>query len=308
MMMFKKYRFYKEENGSGMLMFFLFFFIFVGITGLAIDMGILYKTKIELRKTANAAVLSGAQELKNNDDSVSRVITDILRADKEESSLMGISIRPNNENKLSVTLEKNVPMSFMKLFYINNVPISVTSSAGIAPISRASGAVPLGIDKSIPLEYMKEYTLKVDAGSSTYGNFGILALSGVGSKLYEQDLMYGYDSELKIGDIIDTQTGNVEGKTRSGVNYRINSSPYQNDDYSHRDDPRVMLVLVYEPYEMYTNQIKSVRICGFAYFYLKQPMGPQDSSITGYFIQRVGTGTGNVNTKDNGAYAVRLIE
>lgn len=307
-MMHKKFRLYEEENGNGLLLFFLFFFIFVGITGVVIDIGILYKTKAELRKTANAAVLSGAQELKTSDDAIKQVVTDILKADGEENSLKGIDIRPNNENKLSVTLGKEVPTSFMKLFYINSIPVSVTSSAGIAPISRSVGAVPLGIDKNITLEYMKEYKLKVDAGSSAYGNFGILALSGVGANLYEQDLMYGYKSELKIGDVIPTQTGNIAGKTRTGVNYRINSSPYQTDDYTHRDDPRVILILVYEPYEILTNQLKSVKICGFAYFYLKAPMSYQDSEITGYFIQRVGTGTGNVNTRDNGAYAIRLIE
>lgn len=307
-MKLRKCRLCSEESGNGLLLFFLFFFIFVGATGLVIDMGILYKTKIELRKTANAAVLSGAQELKNSNTSVEDVINNILKADGEESSLKEVAIRPNNENKLSVTLGKNVQMSFMKLFYINSIPVRVTSAAGLAPLTRASGAVPLGIDKSIPLEYMKEYTLKVDAGDSAYGNFGILALSGVGAKLYEQDLMYGYDGELKVGDIIDTQTGNIAGKTRDGVNFRINSSPYQSGDYSHRDDPRVMLVLVYEPYVISNNQLKSVKICGFAYFYLKQPMGPKDSSITGFFIQRVGTGTGNINTKDNGAYAVKLIE
>jgi hypothetical protein len=307
-MIHKKLKFHEEEDGNGLLLFFLFFLIFVGITGVVIDMGIVYKTKSELRKTVNAAVLSAAQELKNSDTAVNRVITDILKADGEESSLKGVAIRPNGENKLSVTLGKDVPMSFMKLFYINSVPVSVTSSAGIAPLSRSVGAVPLGIDKNITLEYMKEYKLKVDAGSSVYGNFGILALSGVGANLYEQDLMYGYKSELKIGDIIGTQTGNVEGKTRTGVNYRINASPYLTDDYSHRDDPRVILILVYEPYLIAENQLKSVKICGFAYFYLKQPMGYQDSEITGYFIQRVGTGTGSINTRDNGAYAIKLTE
>jgi Flp pilus assembly protein TadG len=307
-MQIKKYKLCSDENGNGVLLYFLFFFIFIGTAGLVIDMGILYKTKAELRKTANAAVLSGAQELKNTDASINTVISDILKAAGEESSLKNIAIRPNNENKLAVTLERSVTMSFMKLFYINSIPVSVTSTAGIAPLSRAAGAVPLGIDKNITLEYMKEYTLKVDAGASSYGNFGILALSGVGANLYEQDLMYGYDTELKIGDIIETQTGNIEGKTRDGVNYRINLSPYQTDDYSHRDDPRVILILVYEPDVISFNQLKSVKICGFAYFYLKQPMSVQDSSITGYFIQRVGTGTGNINTKDNGAYAIRLVE
>lgn len=306
--MFKKCKFCIDENGSGLLLFALIFLIIMGISGVVVDAGILYKTKSELRKTANAAVLSGAQELTNSDDAVTAVVQNILQADDELGSLKELLIKPNGENKLKINLEKDIPLYFMKIFNINSVVINASASAGIAPLTRSVGAVPLGIDKSIQLEYMKEYKLKVDAGDSTYGNFGVLALSGVGANLYEQDLMYGYESELEIGDIIPTQTGNIEGKTRNGVNYRISSSPYTTDDYSHRDDPRVILILIYEPYEISTNQLKSVKVCGFAYFYLKEPMGPQDSEITGYFIQRVGTGVGDVNSEDNGAYAIRLLE
>jgi Flp pilus assembly protein TadG len=302
------FRLYKDESGNGLLLFSLFFMIFMGIAGLVIDAGMLYKTKAELRKTANAAVLSGAQELTNSDNAVTLVVQEILKAHNEEASLKELLIKPDGKNKLTITLEKDVSLSFMKLFKINTTKINASASAAIAPMTSGPNAVPLGIDKNTQLEYMKEYKLKVDAGDSTFGNFGILALSGVGANLYEQDLINGYASELEIGDIIPTQTGNVEGKTRTGVNYRISSSPYAVDDYSHRDDPRVILILIYEPYLISNNQLKSVKICGFAYFYLKQPMSYGDSEITGYFIQRVGVGTGDVSAEDNGAYAIRLVE
>jgi Flp pilus assembly protein TadG len=299
---------FREEKGSAMILFSLFFLALIGMSGMVVDAGILYKTKAELRKTANTAVLSGAQELTNSNSSVTTVVNNILKSDNEEGTLKEILVRPNGENKLKLTLEKDVSLYFMKLFKLSSVTVNATASAAIAPLVSAVNAVPLGIDKSITLEYMKEYKLKVDAGDSTAGNFGVLALSGVGANLYEQDLMYGYDDVLEIGDIIPTQTGNIAGKTQNGVNYRINSSPYVVNDYTHRDDPRVILILVYEPYEISTNQLKSVKVCGFAYFYLKAPMSNKDTSITGYFIQRVGTGEGNVNAVNNGAYAVKLVE
>ena len=307
-MLINKLKLNKQEEGNALVLFFLFFFIFVGATGVVFDMGLLYKTKGDLRKTANAAVLSGAQELMRNDSGVSQVVNTILKAEGEEDSLKELLVRPNNENKVTVTLEKNISMTFMKLFKINNVPVKVSSSAGVAPLSSAKGAVPLGIEKNTQLEYLKEYKLKVDAGGSSSGNFGVLALSGTGANLYEQDLMYGFQNELKVGDVVDTQTGNIEGKTRNGVNFRINSSSYTLDDYKHKDDPRVILILVYEPHQISSNQLKSVRICGFAYFYLRKPMSNQDSEIVGYFIQRVGTGTGSVNLRDTGAYAIRLVD
>lgn len=299
---------FKKENGSVLVLFALLFVIVLGIAGLVIDGGILYNTKSHLKKTANAAVLSGAQELTNDNESVNEVVFQILKAHGEEGSFKDIQIKSNNEYKLKVTLEKNVPLYFLKLFKINSINITVSSTAGLVPMNRGRGAVPLGIDKNIPLEYMKEYSLKVDSGDSCYGNFGILALSGVGAKLYEQDLMYGYDGEIKVGDIISTQTGNISGKTCDAINYRIDSCPYPDNDFNHRDCPRVILILVYEPYEVQSNQLKKVKITGFAYFYIKMPMDKNDSSITGYFIKRAGNGFGDEYTEDKGAYAIKLME
>jgi len=305
---FLKSRFMKEESGSALVLFTLSFVVILGIVGLVIDLGMAYNTKSHLKKTANAAVLSGAQELTNSSDSVKTVVDNILEAHKESGSLKEADIMPNGQSTLRVVLEKDVPMYFLKLFKLNNIKVSAASAAAIAPISRGSGAVPLGIDDSIPLEYMKEYTLKVDSGDSEYGNFGILALSGPGAQLYEQDLLYGYKGELKVGDIVDTQTGNIEGKTRNAINTRITACTNNIYDPDHRDCPRVVLILVYKPYNVVSNQMKQVKITGFAYFFIKEPMSIHDSSITGYFIKRTGTGYGDENIRDNGAYAIKLTE
>jgi hypothetical protein len=304
----RKIKILKEESGSALLLFSLSFVVVVGVAGLVIDGGMLYNTRSHLKKTANSAVLSGAQELTNNEDSVNTVVKNIINAHEEIESLKELQIKPNNENKVRVELEKEVPVYFMKLFKINSIKVKVASSAEIAPMNRASGAVPLGIDENIPLEYMKEYSLKVDSGDSLYGNFGVLALSGPGAKLYEQDLAYGYDGELKTGDIVDTETGNIEGKTRNAINSRIAACPYSTYDANHRECPRIVLILVYKPYNVESNQMKSVEISGYAYFYIKEPMGSNDSSIKGYFIKRTGTGFGDKNGVDNGAYAIRLTE
>jgi hypothetical protein len=298
----------REENGSSIVIVSLLMVVIIGVAGLVIDMGILYETKSSLNKTARTAVLSGAQELINSDSSVQEVVKEIINADGEDESLKEINIDRDGSYKLNVVLEKEVPLYFLRLFKLNSMKLSSSSTAELVTMSRAEGAVPLGIDEGIPLEYMKEYSLKVDSGDSEYGNFGILALSGTGAMLYEQDLRDGYENEINVGDIITTQTGNISGKTRDAVNYRINLCPYLEDDITHRDNPRIILVLVYQPYEVSSNQLKQVKITGFAYFYIKAPMDFNDSSINGYFIKRVGNGFGDENLTNKGAYAIRLVE
>jgi hypothetical protein len=279
----------------------------LGISGVVMDLGTLYNTKSHLQKTVDAAVLSGAQELTQGEESVRTVVMDILKAHKEGDSSPVIAVDEDNY-KLSLSIERDIPMGFLKLFGINSMKATVSSSAQLVTMTRAKGTVPLGIDESIPLEYMKEYSLKVDSGDSQTGNFGILALSGTGAKLYEQDLMYGYDGEIRVGDIIDTQAGNISGKTQNAIDYRINSSPYVPGDVSHRSDPRIILVLVYRPYIQISNQVKQVLVTGFAYFYIKSPMDKHDSSITGYFIKRAGSGYGEPGINSSGAYTIRLVE
>jgi hypothetical protein len=305
---FKKNRFIKEESGNAIVFFSLYLVILIGVAGLVIDTGVLYLTKSHLKKTANAVVLSGAQELTNSTAAVNVVVTEILNAHGEESSLKDISIVTTYPYRISVTLEKEVKLYFFRIFKMYSQKVAVTSSVQLVPMKSGVGAVPLGIDKDVPLEYLKEYTLKVDSGDSEYGNFGVLALQGPGAKLYEQDLMYGYDGELEVGDIINTQTGNIAGKTVNAVNYRINSCSHPSGDYTNRDCERIILVLVYEPYEFNGHQLDKVKISGFAYFYLKEPVNQQDSTIKGYFIKRAGTGFGNESVRDTGAYTIKLSE
>jgi hypothetical protein len=309
----KKFKLYKEEDGIGVVWFAISFIIIVFIAGLSIDGGRLYFTKTELRKAADAAVLSGAQQLTVSDSAVTDTVNQILAAHNEQSSLEQPPLI--SENKVTVTLQRSVPLYFMKIFGFNSTPVSIRSAAEIDPLVRTSGIVPFGIDQSMisGLTYGTDVTLKVDSGDSTYGNFGIVALSGVGGKQYQDALKYGYDGEMDVSDpnnpvIFDTQTGNVQQKTVTGVNYRISQSPYADGDYSHTDDPRILTILVYTPYKITTNQMKSIRVTGFAYFYLSSPMSSTDSTVHGKFISLVGKGYGNKDALDCGAYAIKLVE
>lgn len=306
--MIKKFKLYKEESGAGLVWFAITFVIIIFMTGLAIDGGRLFLSKIDLRKTANAAALSGAQKLTGSDSSITNVVNEILSANKEENSLKQLLIRPNNENKITVTLEKNVPMYFMKIFGFKYTPVQVASSAAIFPMAETIGAVPFGLSSDVQTEYMKEYTLKVDAGDSSTGNFGILALAGVGASIYEETLKYGYQSKLSVGDIVQTQTGNIEQKTIKGVNYRIDNSPYSEYSEDHGDDPRIVTIIIYEPYQVSANQLKAIKVVGFAYFYIEAPMNSHDSTVKGYFIKKVDTGIGNSTAVERGAYAIKLVE
>ncbi|WP_254901655.1 TadE/TadG family type IV pilus assembly protein [Thalassobacillus devorans] len=300
-------RMIKKENGNAIVLVALAMGGMIALTGLVIDGGHLFMNKSHLQKTANAAALSGAQELVNEETAVTTVVDEVLDAHGEAESLLHATI--DSDRLLLVELKRDVPLFFSSLFGVEHLPVSAEAKAGINPMGETKGAVPLGIDESVELIYGNTYELKVDAGDSEAGNFGVLALEGPGAKSYEDSLTHGFDENLKVGDVINTQTGNIAGATRRGIDFRINECPNPEGNLQMRDCERIMKVIVYKPEEQATNQLKSVRITGFAYFYVTERMGQNVDSIQGVFIRRAGDGTaGGEGTPDRGAYAIRLME
>lgn len=296
----------REQRGSTIVLMGLSMLLLLTVVGLVVDGGTMYVSKSHLQKVANAAALSGAQELTGQKTQVEEIIDDILLHHHEEDSLVGTEVEL--KSSVRVQLKKEVPLGFSGLFGKDSISVTVEAAAQVMPMAIATGAAPLGIDESIPLIFNKPYKLKVDSSGVEAGYFGILALGGPGANTYESNLKYGYQNEIEIGDIIDTQTGNIAGKTRDGVQLRIDSDPYPPGDYSHRDSPRIILIPVYRPYDQTSNQLMHIEVTGFAYFYISEPMSSKDTSITGMFIERTGTGFTKPGTVDKGAYAIKLVE
>lgn len=299
-------RLIKKEEGNTILLVAFSLVALIAMTGLIIDGGKLFLTKTHLQKTANAAVLSGAQELTHEEESVRTIVHETLEKHSENHSLEDMKIQM--EDKVSVDLSREVPLTFSQLFGFDTAPVNVHAAAELGTMGKAAGVAPLGIDESLGLEFNKEYSLKVDQTGVEAGNFGVLALGGTGAATYEDNLLKGYQNELEVGDVLETQTGNIAGKTRAVIQERINSCPYPEGETHHRDCSRIILIPVYQRLDADGNQLKEVKITGFAYFYITKPMDSKDTSITGMFIKRAGTGFVKPVDVNKGAFSIRLTE
>ncbi|WP_064092020.1 TadE/TadG family type IV pilus assembly protein [Rossellomorea aquimaris] len=296
----------KEEKGNALVLVTLALMSLLTMAGLAIDGGMLFMTKSHLQKAANAAVLSGAQELPHDTEEVKLIVNDILSSHDSQIALQNIEITP--EKGVGVDIEKSVKLAFSSLLGKESVNVEAHAAAKLGVMGKAVGAAPLGIDEKVVLEYYKTYKLKVDSNDVEYGNFGVLALGGTGAETYEDNLRNGYQDEIKVGDILETQTGNIAGKTRSVVSELVNGCTENPRDVNERDCSRVILIPVYSEHSHDVNQLKEVEIKGFAYFYITDPMDPKDTSITGMFIKRTGTGFEDDQALNKGAFSIRLTE
>lgn len=299
-----------NQTGSTIVLVSLSLVALLAMAGLVVDGGTLFVTKSNLQKAANAAVLSGAQELVTSEEKVTQIVNEVLDAHSETGSLQNLEILI--EDKVSLDLERDVPLAFSKLFGVETAPVKVHAAAKIGVMGKAEGVAPLGIDDSIDLEFGREYRLKVDETGVDTGYFGVLGLGGTGSKTYEYNLRYGYQNPLKVGDHLYTETGNVAGKTSTVIDELINACPLTDNPLEvERDCERILLVPVYKPISYNSGgQLMEVEITGFAYFLITdhvQQNGP-DKSITGIFIKETGTGFENTAATNNGAYSIRLVE
>ncbi|MCR2823184.1 pilus assembly protein TadG-related protein [Lederbergia panacisoli] len=292
-----------NEDGNIVLMSTFLFLALTAFAGLVVDGGHLYLTKAHLQKAANAAALSGGQELTSDQESkVKSLVENIVDAHGESLSLKNVEIEM--EKKVSVNLTKSVDLFFSSIFGMQAVNVSTKATAQIGSMGRAYGAAPIGINDSVQLNFGEEYTLKVDETGGETGFFGILGLQGPGAKLYEQNLMHGFDGELKVGDIVNTESGNIAGPTQRAVDYLVKTC----NDMNAKDCPRILLIPVYKPYNVDGNKMKEVKITGFAHFYISEPMNDNDKTIKGIFLKRVTTGFETEDALNKGAYSLKLVE
>ncbi|MHC1721442.1 MAG: pilus assembly protein TadG-related protein [Clostridiaceae bacterium] len=212
----------KNEKGSSTILAALVLFIMLGLGGLAVDASYLYKTKGEIRNTANAAALSGAQRLYTDVDetafkaSALNTANEIITANKEDDCTKVVNVMPDGTAKVSVALSKNVGTFFMRIFGVDTVPISLTSTAvRDVEVSEMGGLRPLGINKDVqPLDKNTKYIIKDDDKIGEKGWFGFIDMSGTGSdgnaNELEDFMLNGTPYMKSIGDYVGIAHGNKQ--------------------------------------------------------------------------------------------------
>lgn len=294
----------KEEKGAVIIIVALLMVVFLGITALVVDGGMLYVEKQKLQDITDAAALAGAQELPTATDKATAQANQAITLNEANPNLFNINF---NENKhvIKVRAEKSVELVFAKALGFDQAKVGAVSKVEIGTLVSGRGAVPVGIEYTSQIAFGDIKQLKVE--DATIGNFGALALAGPGANLYEEDFKNGYEYELRVNQVIDTQTGNLAGPTARAVNFRLAACPtstYQNHPV---DCPRIVLVPVFESVFTQQNQVKQVKIVGFANFFIENVSSDSKSAeIVGRFIEAVDSGEVGTSSPNYGAYGYKL--
>ncbi|MCL7746730.1 pilus assembly protein TadG-related protein [Halalkalibacter alkaliphilus] len=299
-------RFLKQEEGAVIVLVALCMTMFIGFMALVIDMGSLYLEKSRLQKMADAAVLAAAQELPGNREKSMKTAHQTILLNGGEPTHFQTVINQSN-SLIEVIGSKKGTLFFAKALGIKEPLIQAKAVVQLQPLSSGKGAIPLGVQPSMNLSFGAVQTLKVSDSAS--GNFGAIALTGTGARNYETDLRNGYEFELKVGAVLGTQTGNLAGPTRDAVTPRIAACP----NATYLDYPpgcqRVVLIPIFEPVQADQNQIKQVRVLGFASFFIESVASTnQGAEVTGRFIQVAHSGESSQGQTNYGTFGFKLIQ
>jgi len=293
-----------EQKGSAALFLALLMPVFLGFMALTLDVGKMYIAKQHLIDKADAAALAGVQFLPEQPDTAEDVAREYALLNGMENNDVSVSVSQDNTT-IEVTVKDRVGLSFASIFNQNEVTIKADSKARVGIVGKIKGAQPFAAIKE-DFCYGEIYTLKVGAGDSQQGNFRALALGGKGASTYLNNIKYGYQGYLEIGDEVDTEPGNMKGPTESGVRYRINQDPYSTFDNFPKNSPRVVYVPIVEDFNVYGR--KKVKIISFGAFFLEDYNS--NDEIEGRFIRLLTQGEMMEynNEIDYGLRVVKLVK
>ena len=295
----------KSQRGTIALIAALVMTALCGFAALVADAGVLYMNRIQLSNAADSAALAGAQELPRSSEYAALAGYIYAWINGKWGDDVSVAVA-NGATVIHVDSVRNVELFFARILGFDNANVRAAASVQVKPLSSYSnGIVPFGIVKQ-NFSFGQTYRLKFGAGDGYHGNYAGLALGGTGSSVYRDNIKFGYNGPIKVGDWIPTETGNMTGPTKGGVDYRVALDSTATFATVDRDSGRIVIVPVID--SLLVNGRNEVLVVGFAAFFLEGVGGGgQECYVEGKFMRLVVTGDVADGAGNYGAYSAQLV-
>lgn len=334
---------HRNERGVVIIWSAFFMLMMLGFVALGIDVAKVMATRTELQNAADAAALAGASALNLT---TGKIMPDsaVMRAQFTSAgnkafvdaptsvTLLAADVQVNTtDNTVKVTVRRNSATDGSMITHVAQVLGITTVDVNATATAKADrtceqcekmvpmGAVPPNGQPNFQVGCQNSYVLKRAGGNSVApGNYLSLdfpdcdegpcaGMSPTGANTFRCLLEHGYGCCIRIGEVISTEPGNMNGPTNQGLNARFDadSDPRQNICYSDYkgNGSRVVNVPIITPIG---NGRTKVTVTGLAAFFLtRRPTGNGD--ISAEFIYDVVPGAGGGGCNSN-VFTVRLIE
>jgi len=333
----------RNERGVVIIWSAFFMLMMLGFVALGIDVAKVMATRTELQNAADAAALAGASALDLNSG---QIMPDsaVMRAQYTASgnkafvdgpvsvTLLAADVQVDAaERTVRVTVRRNdatdgsMITHVAQVLGITKVDVNATATAKADRTCEQCekmvpmGAVPPVGQQNFQVGCNNSYVLKRGGGNSVApGNYLALdfpecdegpcaGMPTTGANTFRCLLEHGYGCCIRIGQVIQTEPGNMAGPTRQGLDARWDADTDRRQNICYSDyrgnGNRVVNVPIITPIG---NGRVQVTVTGLAAFFLTQ-RPPGNGDISAEFIHEVvpGTGGGGCNST---VFTIRLIE
>jgi hypothetical protein len=264
----------------------------IGAIALTTDVAVLYMNWSALQRSADAAVLAGANYLPDDVADAKNTATQYVKNNGVlASEIVGTPTISADSLSITVNLSRTVPYIIAKSLGLTTGIVKVSATAALRNLPLARSLVPIGL--GCPpgnCGYNNKQTYHLKASQVGNGNWGPLALGGSGANNYRQNLDFGYTGAMKAGDTVATETGNITGPTGQAIGDRLSFGasldPGMTADTAPAYDPRFVVVPLVDFGS--ANGKSSVVVQGFAEMWLIG-ISNNNSTIDAEFLQVVQT-------------------
>jgi len=293
-----------DNKGNIAILLCFVFTVLLGFTAYVVDIGLLYAEKLKLSNAIDSAVLAASLELPTDATKARNVALEYLQKNNVDPSKVIITISSDNKS-IQMDGLKKVNHYFAPIIGINSSDINARTKAIIAPVKSVKGGIRPFAVEIFDFSYGDVVILKEGAGDGYHGNYGAVALGGAGANVFKSNALYGYSGSLTVGEMIDTETGNMAGAANEIKNY-INSE-YSSFNNFERNSIRVWTMPLVD--SLNVDGRKDVLVVGFGEFYVEEiTKGSGKIEIQGRFIRYVASGEIDMTLSDTGAYGVKLVK
>lgn len=222
------------------------FAVFLGLVGMAVDVGQLVVARTDLQKAADAAAFAAAQDLPNAGMAQGSATGYVdLNSIPATTAVVTVSSTHGANDTVTVRAERHVTYAFLRFIGLEGADVGAEATVRVGTFVGGSGLLPwafiasnesnssllqnpcyTGQSNGIPqFKQNVSCQIKYGAGSSSGGDFGALALGGSGSSTYRDNIQNGSTGAYRIGQQVPAETGNMSGPTNQGADDRFAQAP-----------------------------------------------------------------------------------
>ena len=240
----------RSEHGQVIMVAALLLPLLLGMAALAVDVGSYSAHRRNLQNAADAIALAAARDLPNATDA--RTTANVYAAKNGiDTADMTVTVIPQgsgvNNPTVRVAIQKSHSFVFIGALGVGAKLVSASAAAIKTSPGGSSNLMPWAITQSMEQTATPGslVTLKYDANGVLQGNFGAIRLDGSGASVYGTSIINGTTSiacaqgvstctetsPVCSGPVCPSETGNMVGKTKAGVDYRITNTDAHCDTF-----------------------------------------------------------------------------